>query len=145
MIRCIGETKTAEELWTKLKAQYELKNVPNKWFLLKQFFSFKMDPSIDLDENLDRFTKLTQDLVNYDEKLSEYQLSMILLNSISDRHKDLKNALEYEKDKLTIDIIINDLRNRVLALKSDSINHQSGENLLIKGKNVGKSNFHSKF
>lgn len=59
VIRCIGETKTAEKLWTKLKAQYELKIVPNKSFLLKQFFSFKMDPSVDLDENMDRFTKLT--------------------------------------------------------------------------------------
>lgn len=62
--RSIGETKTAEELWTKLKAKYEPKTIPNKYFLLKQLFSFKMDPSVDLDENLDRFTKLTQDLAN---------------------------------------------------------------------------------
>lgn len=64
---------------------------------------------------------------------------------MSDRHRDLKIALEYGRDELTTDIIINALRNRVLELKSDSINHQSRENLLLKGKNVGKSNFHSKF
>ncbi|XP_022895327.1 uncharacterized protein LOC111409515 [Olea europaea var. sylvestris] len=136
VIRTIGETKTAEELWTKLKAQYEPKTIPNKCFLLKQFFSFKMDPSVDLDENLDRFTKLTQDLANCDEKLLEDQLAVVLLNSISDRYRDLKNALKYGRDNLTIDIIINTLRNKVLELKSDSINHQSGENLLLKGKNI---------
>ncbi|XP_022897547.1 uncharacterized protein LOC111411224 [Olea europaea var. sylvestris] len=95
VIRTIGETKTASELWNKLKAQYEPKTVPNKCFLLKQFFSFKMDPSVDLEENLNRFTKLTQDLANCDEKLSQDQLAVVLLNSISDRHRDLKNALEY--------------------------------------------------
>lgn len=104
-----------------------------------------MDPSVDLEENLDRFTKLTQDLTNCDKELSEDQLAVVLLNSISDRHKDLKNALEYGRDKLTTDIIITALRNRVLELKSESTNKQYGENLLIKSKIVGRSNFHSKF
>ncbi|XP_022855577.1 uncharacterized protein LOC111376806 [Olea europaea var. sylvestris] len=136
VIRTIGETKTTSELWNKLKAQYEPKTVPNKCFLLKQFFSFKIDPSIDLEENLNRFTKLTQDLANCDEKLSQDQLAVVLLNSISDRHRDLKNALEYGRENFTTDIITNALRNEVLELKSDSINQQSGENLLLRGKNV---------
>lgn len=38
VIRTIRETKTIEKLWTKLKAQYEPKTIPNKYFLVKQFF-----------------------------------------------------------------------------------------------------------
>ncbi|KAL2493081.1 Integrase catalytic domain-containing protein [Abeliophyllum distichum] len=103
-----------------------------------------MDSSLDLDENLNRFTKLSQDLANCDEKLSQDQLAVVLLNSISDRHKDLKNALEYGRDNLTTDIIISALKNRDLEIKSENRENLRGETLIVKGKNFNKSNFHQK-
>lgn len=59
---------------------------------------------------------------------------MVLLNSISDKQRDLKNAMECGREELTTNIIINALKNRVLELKSESINNQNGDNLLIEGK-----------
>lgn len=53
--------------WTKLEAKYVIKTFPNKCYLLKLLFSFKMNFSVDLEENLNRFTKLTQNLANFDE------------------------------------------------------------------------------
>lgn len=54
-----------------------------------------MDPIADLDENLNRFIKLTQNFSNRDENFQKIILQVVLLNSRSYRHKDLKNALEY--------------------------------------------------
>lgn len=142
VIRTIGETKTATELWTKLTSQYMTKTIPNKCYLLKQLFSFKMDPSVDLDENLNRFTKLTQDLANCDEKLSKDQLTVVLLNSISDRYRDIKIALEYGREDLTIDIIINALRNKALEIKLEA--KDNGDTLMIRGKGHSKPSYHFK-
>lgn len=54
-----------------------------------------MDPIADLDENLNRFIKLTQNFSNRDENFQKIILQVVLLNSRSYRHEDLKNALEY--------------------------------------------------
>lgn len=62
----VGKIKTASELWTKVQSKYMIKTTTS--FLLKQFFSFKMDTSINLDEKFKRFTKLVQDIVNIDKK-----------------------------------------------------------------------------
>lgn len=37
VIKAMGETKVASELWTKLQSKYMIKTAPNKCFLLKQF------------------------------------------------------------------------------------------------------------
>lgn len=57
-----------------------------------------MDSSVDLEEILNKFIKLIQYFANYDEKLLKD--AAVLLNSISDRHRDLKNALKYGRDEL---------------------------------------------
>ncbi|XP_022897510.1 uncharacterized protein LOC111411188 [Olea europaea var. sylvestris] len=126
VIREVGETTTASDLWAKLKAKYETKTTPNKCFILKLFFSFKIDHVVDLEENLSRFTKLTQDLAIFDEKLSKDQLAIVLLNSISDKYKDIKVALEYGRDELTLDVITNALRNKALEIKVESSNSHTG-------------------
>lgn len=51
------------------------------------------------------------------KNLSKDQLTVILLNSISDRYRDIKIALEYGRTELIIDVIINALRNKVLEIK----------------------------
>lgn len=61
-----------------------------------------MDSSVDLEEILNKFIKLIQYFANYDEKLLKH--AAVLLNSISDRQRDLKNALKYGRDELTTDI-----------------------------------------
>ncbi|KAL2487477.1 Uncharacterized protein Adt_32233 [Abeliophyllum distichum] len=47
-----------------------------------------MDPSKDLDVNLDDFNKLVQNLSNVDKKFDDEDLSVILLNSLPDHFKD---------------------------------------------------------
>ena len=58
MLRKVGKLDTTKAPWEKLKKLYVKKSTPNKLYLLESFFSFKIDPSKDLDDNLDVFNKL---------------------------------------------------------------------------------------
>ena len=64
ILRKASKLKTTEEPWKKLEDMYLLKSTPNKLYLIERFFSFKMDSSKDLDDNLDVFNKFVQDIVN---------------------------------------------------------------------------------
>ncbi|CAI9771120.1 unnamed protein product [Fraxinus pennsylvanica] len=119
VIRKVGETKTVVELWTALEKQYLNKSLPNKCFLWILFFSFKFDPSLNTEENMDRFNRITQDLTNCGEKISDDQKVVGLLNALGDKYKDIRNALEYGKSDLTIEIIHNSLLTEELGLKSE--------------------------
>ncbi|XP_022850562.1 uncharacterized protein LOC111372436 [Olea europaea var. sylvestris] len=99
------------------------------------------DTSLGLEENIDKYVKLVQDIENCDENLSEDQQVVDLLNSLSDRYMEIRNALEYGGQDLTIDIIISFLRNRKLELKVELKDSRYGEGLHIKEKqNQNKKN-----
>lgn len=97
-----------------------------------------------MGENLNRFTKLNLDLTNCNEKLSKDQMTIVMLNSIIDRHKNINVILEYDREELIADIIIIALRNKAIMMKTECSNSQNGDNFLGKGKVFGKSNYHSK-
>lgn len=58
------------------------KTLSNKIYLKEQLFGFKMDPSKSLEENLDVFKVITIGLTNIDEKISDENQVILLLNSV---------------------------------------------------------------
>ena len=66
----VEEKDTALKVWNKLESLYMLKSLSNKIYLKEQLFGFRMDPSKNLEENLDEFKKITMALDNIDEKIS---------------------------------------------------------------------------
>ena len=78
VLRKVGKLDTTKELWKKLKKLYVKKSTPNKLYLLESFFSFKIDPSEDLDDNLNVFNKLVQNITNCGEKVSKEHSAIIL-------------------------------------------------------------------
>lgn len=67
-------------------------STPNKFYLLKRFFNFKIDYSKNLDDNLDVFKKRVQDIINCDKMVSKTMV-VILLNPIPDFYKEVKMKL----------------------------------------------------
>ena len=92
VLRKVGKLDTTKALWEKLKKLYVKKSTPKKLYLLENFFSFKIDPSKDLDDNLDVFNKLVQHITNCGETVSEEYKAVILLNAIPDIYKELKKC-----------------------------------------------------
>ena len=52
------------EIWKMLDDLYLTKTLPNKIYLLKRIFAFKMDSSKVLQDNINIFNKLILDLTN---------------------------------------------------------------------------------
>lgn len=143
VIREVGDTTTAIDIWTKLESLYKTKTLPNKCYLWKQFFSFKFESNSDLETNLDRFNKLSQDLTNSGETLSSDQKSVALLSSLPDKYKELKNALEYGRISVTVDDIVASLRNKELEFKSETKTSTTGVGYHIRGNYSYKKNNNS--
>lgn len=69
VLRKAGKLDSTKELWKKFGVSYLLKSTSNKIFLFERFFSFKIESSKTLDNNLDIFNKLLQDIIDCGEKV----------------------------------------------------------------------------
>ena len=104
-----------------------VRSLQNKIYLVKRFFGIKIDPSKDLEENLDNFRKLNLDLENFKQKFADERKEVILLSSPPESFKEVRNAIEYARDTLTSDILVNSIRSKVLEFKIERKVGVSGE------------------
>ena len=82
-------------MWDKLEELYTETSLPSKLFLLKKNFRYKLDLSKNVDENLDDFTKLIQDIkLTGDKNIDEYS-PIVLLNAIPESYSDVKAAIKW--------------------------------------------------
>ncbi|TXG63668.1 hypothetical protein EZV62_010662 [Acer yangbiense] len=95
-----------------------------------------MDASKSLCQNLDEFKKITIELANagVDEKLSDENVAIILLNSLPDSFKDVKAAIKYDRTSLSLEECILALKSKDLELKMEK--KDSGENLFVRGRQL---------
>lgn len=77
--------------------------------MLEQFFSF--NSLKDLDTNLDVFKCLIFNFTNYKVTFSDENNDVILLNSLFEIYKDIKNAIKYGRTYIIVDVVVNSLRN----------------------------------
>ena len=132
VLRQVDEEDTALKVWNKLESLYMIKSLSNKIYLKEQLFGFKMDSSKNLEENLDDFKKITVSLANIDEKISEENQAIILLNSLPESYKELKAAIKYGRDSLTLDDVLGALRSRELEIKIEK--KATSEGLQVRGR-----------
>ena len=72
----VDEEDTALKVWTKLESLYMVKSLSHKIYLKEKLFSVKMDPSKNLEENLDEFKKITVSLANIDKYIYIYLMKI---------------------------------------------------------------------
>ncbi|KAL5576485.1 hypothetical protein UlMin_018184 [Ulmus minor] len=100
VLRQMDGLETAAAIWKKLDELYLVKSLPNKIYLLEQFFGFKMDTSKTVDQNLDNFNKILLDLGNSGKKFEDEDVSVILLNSLPNSFDEVKTAIKYGRDTI---------------------------------------------
>jgi len=97
-----------------------------------------MDPSKTLEENLDDFKIITITLTNIDEKISNENQAIILLNSLPDSYKNMKTTIKYGKESLSLEDVLVALRSRDLETKKEQ-KSCFFEGLYVKEKSNKKS------
>lgn len=96
-----------------------------------------MDPSKNLEENIDEFNKIYLDLVNSEEKLDSENQVVILLGSLPKKYKEVTSVIKYGRDIFSLEIVLNALRSKELKIK---VEKKDTEALFVKGKqNKGQS------
>ena len=93
-----------------------------------------MDSSKNLTENLDEFKKVVYEFKSLKVKLSDENETFVLLNSLPEAYKEVKNALKYGRKSVKTDVILSTLKTRELEIQSSHKENQSGDGLFIKGK-----------
>ncbi|TXG72685.1 hypothetical protein EZV62_001264 [Acer yangbiense] len=119
VLREVNDETTACNVWKKLESLYMTKSLTNKIRLKERLFSFKMDFSKGLGQNLDEFKKMIIELANAGEKekLSDENKAIILLNSLLESFKDVKAAIKYGRTSLSLEECISALKSKELELK----------------------------
>ncbi|KAL2236677.1 UNVERIFIED_CONTAM: Retrovirus-related Pol polyprotein from transposon TNT 1-94 [Sesamum indicum] len=134
VLRKVGKQDTARDLWKKLEDLYTDVSLPSKLFLLEKFFKYKIDLSRTIDENLDDFTKLVQDIkLTGDKNIDEYSPS-VLLNAIPDTYVDVKAAIKYGRDSVSLDIVVNGLKSKEIDLKTNRPSNNHHEVNSVRGR-----------
>lgn len=93
VLRKVDRLEGPITLWGKLETLYALQTTPNLAFLKGALFSYRMDSSKSIEDNLDEFLKMTIILKGTDQELGDISLVMILLNSLTEDYQVVKNAL----------------------------------------------------
>ena len=89
ILRKLVKEKSAAGMWLKLEALYMTKSLPTRIHLKQKFSSFKMDDQKSVDDNIDDFTKLINDLENLDVKIDDEDQAIFLLNSLPKPYEQL--------------------------------------------------------
>lgn len=134
MLRKFGKQNSSKELWKKLKELYTETSVPSKLFLLEKFFRYKLNLSKNIDEKLDDFTKLIQDIkLTSGKNIDEYS-PIVLLNAIPETYSDVKAAIKYGRDSVNLDTVVNGLKRKEIDLKANRPSNNQHEVNSVRGR-----------
>lgn len=134
IVRQVNEAKTVNLFLTE--------TLPNKIYLLEKLISFKMDTRKHLKLNLSDFDIIVKNLAHSEKKLEDEDLVVILLNSLLESYKDVRNVIKYSRVKLIQAIVIDALRSRELKVKKESKSYSRKESMSVRERTKKReSNF----
>ncbi|CAM8944713.1 unnamed protein product [Rhodiola kirilowii] len=149
VLRQVVSISDAKELWDTLETIYLTKSLPSRIALLCKLFNFRMDTSLSIQENLDAFLRMTQDLSKCKDKIQETHQAVIVLNVLPPQFDIVKDVIQYGRDEISLAKITETIvqKNDTLKVfkskgstrletKSDNKN----EVMMFKGKKKHKHN-----
>ncbi|KAL2232792.1 UNVERIFIED_CONTAM: Retrovirus-related Pol polyprotein from transposon TNT 1-94 [Sesamum indicum] len=132
VLRKVGKLESSKALWDRLEELYTEISLPNKLFLLEKFFRYKLDLSRNIDENLDDFTKLIQDIKFAGDKYIDEYSPIVLLNAIPESYSDVKAAIKYGRDSINIETVVSRFKSKELDLKVNKPNQNQHEINMVR-------------
>ena len=91
VIKKVGSIESASEMWTMLDTLFTETSMSSRIYLEK-LFKFKLGLSKNIDENIDHFQKLVQDIKRSGDKTIDEYTNIALMNAIPD------TAIKYGRD-----------------------------------------------
>ena len=111
----------AQDAWSRLKEHFEKWSVPNKFFLRRRFFTAKMEEGDDVLEPINKIKTLAEQLDAVGASVSEDDLVITLLASLSEPYGFLITALESRADSLSCEFDTSRLLHEDLKRKEQGV------------------------
>ena len=102
MLKKVTKKHTAMEVQKALDSDNQTKTLPNRIYLKQSFASFKMSEQKTIEENLDVFLKLVDDLVSLNIMVSDEDQAIQVISSLSPQYDYLVHTLKYGNGKETL-------------------------------------------
>ncbi|KAL0396058.1 UNVERIFIED_CONTAM: hypothetical protein Scaly_0054200 [Sesamum calycinum] len=92
-----------------------------------------------IEENIDEFTKLVQDIkLTGDKNIDDYT-PIVLLNTIPDVYSDVKAAIKYGRDNVSLDTVINGLKSKEMDIKTNKTGQSHNEVNMVRGRTKNRN------
>ncbi|GMG39212.1 unnamed protein product [Aspergillus oryzae] len=101
----VRSSSGAHDAWSKLEGHFEKKSLANKLFLRRRFFTTMMEEGDDVLEHINKIKTLAEQLDAVNAPVSEDDLVITLLASLSESYQFLITALESRADSLTWELV----------------------------------------
>lgn len=123
ILRKIRKQPTALAVWKALEGDCQTKTLPNRIYLKQRFASFRMEESKSIEENLNDFLKLVDDLESLNINIPEEDQAIQILSSLPSKYEQLVHTLKYDsgKDTLTINEVVTSAYSKEVELKEKRI------------------------
>src|SRR5512145_3349195 len=95
----------AHDAWSKLESHFEKKSLANKLFLRRRFFTTMMEEGDDVLAHINKLKTLAEQLDAVGAPVSDDDLVITLLGSLSESYQFLTTALESRSDTLTWELV----------------------------------------
>ena len=113
MLQCLGDEvmhhvmdeESSTTIWLKLESRYMSKSLTNKLLLKKKLYGLKMAEGSALDLHINVFNQIISYLNRVDVKFEEEDMTLILLNSLSESYDNLVASLVWGKETLELEEI----------------------------------------
>ena len=128
-----------KEIWAKLEEIYEPKNLANKLFLRRKFFTLKMEDGVGMLAHINNVKALADQLKIIGAEIKEEDVVMTLLNSLNDDYAGLITALENKKpEELTLNFVTGRLLYEETKRKESGKGAMPAHEMVMNTKNVKK-------
>lgn len=89
-------------VWKALEGDYQTKTLPNRIYLKQSFASYKMVERKIIEENLDTFLKIVDDLASLNIHVTDEDQAIQILTSLPPQYDSLVHTLKYGNGKETL-------------------------------------------
>ena len=94
-LREVSKETSAAAIWLKLEKLYMTKSLANRLYLKQRLYSFRMAEEKSIEDQMDEFNKIIDDLENVDVKMEEEDQAIILLSALPKSYEHFVDAMLY--------------------------------------------------
>lgn len=134
VLKKLDKCTTALEAWELLDKLYMAKTLPNRVHAQLKVYSFHMQDSKTIDQNVDDFLNLIADLSNLNIEIPEEVQAILLLNALPTRYDSLKETLKYSREAIRLDEVASAAKSKEMEYKDISTVKLSEEGNYVRGR-----------